>query len=154
MPEVRLPTTVDPHPPAEGHRMITIGIDPHKSSITAVAVSDDGAQLGQIRLPVTAGLPRQLLSFAADWTVRRWAVEGATGLGMGVAQSLAAAGETVLDVPATLASRARLLATGHGRKTDRLDAVSVASVAQRAALRQVNAEDDTVPLRLLSDHRD
>jgi len=134
--------------------MITIGIDPHKSSITAVAVQYDGTQLGQIRLPVTAALPQQLLSFAADWTDRRWAVEGSKGLGLGVAQSMAAAGETVVDVPAKLAARARLLATGHGRKTDALDATSVASVAQRSSLHLVTAEDDTVPLWLLSDHRD
>jgi len=135
--------------------MITIGIDPHKSTVTAVAVQDNGSQLGTIRLPVTTKLQEQLLLFASEWTDRQWAVEGATGLGLGVAQNLAAAGETVLDVPAKLAARARLLATGHGRKTDALDASSVAAVAQRnTRLRTVEAEDDTVPLRLLSDHRD
>lgn len=128
--------------------MITIGIDPHKSSITASAVNHDGTELGHIRLPVNGGLVPQLLRFAADWTARRWAVEGATGLGLGVAQGLAAAGETVVDVPATLAARARLLATGHGRKSDALDAKSVAALAQRAPLRVVAAEDDTVPLQL------
>lgn len=34
--------------------MITIGIGPHNSSITAVVVQDDRTQLDQIRLPVTA----------------------------------------------------------------------------------------------------
>jgi len=29
--------------------MITIGIDPHKSTVTAVAVQDNGSQLGTIR---------------------------------------------------------------------------------------------------------
>ncbi len=90
------------------------------------------------------------MHFAADWTAgdRRW-----RELPVSVWVSRRASGETVLDVPATLAARARLLATGHGRKTDRLDAESVASVAQRASPRNVAAEDDTV-LRLLSDHRD
>jgi len=82
-------------------------------------------------------------------------VEGDTGLGLGLAQNLAAAGETVLDVPAKLAARARLLATGHSRKTDALDVVSVAAAAQcNTSLRTVEAEDDTVLLRLLADHRD
>lgn len=36
----------------------------------------------------------------------------------GAAQQLLAAGETVVEVPATLAARARLLRSGHGRKTD------------------------------------
>ncbi|MDQ3764098.1 MAG: hypothetical protein M3460_21645 [Actinomycetota bacterium] len=51
---------------------------------------------------------------------RRWAVEGAKGLGRGVAQGLATAGEQVVDVPAQLAARARLLDSGHARKTDLL----------------------------------
>lgn len=74
-PEVRLPTA-EHHPFGEGHSLITIGIDPQESSITAVAVNHDGTERGQIRIPVNGGLVRQLMSFAADWTARRWAVEG------------------------------------------------------------------------------
>jgi transposase len=66
--------------------MITIGIDPHKSSVTAVALDHRGARLAEIRLPVTAELGRRLVGFASDWTDRQWAVEGASGLGLGVAQ--------------------------------------------------------------------
>jgi transposase len=135
--------------------MITIGIDPHKTTLTAVAVDPTGLQLADVRLAVTTTVEVQLLRFADGWPQRRWAVEGATGLGLGVAQQLTAAGETVLDVPPKLAARARLLNTGHGRKTDAVDAASVAAVAQRHhRLRQVQPEDHTVPLRLLSDHRD
>ena len=43
----------------------------------------------------------------------RSGVEGAAGLGLGIAQRLFGQGEDVLDVPATLAARARLLSTGH-----------------------------------------
>ncbi|MDQ3765297.1 MAG: hypothetical protein M3460_28620, partial [Actinomycetota bacterium] len=45
-----------------------------------------------IRLAVTAATVRQLQQWAARWPQRRWAVEGAEGLGRGVAQGLAAAG--------------------------------------------------------------
>jgi len=45
-----------------------------------------------------------------------------------VATGLAMAGEQVVDVPAQLAARARLLNSGHARKTDALDAASVAAV--------------------------
>lgn len=59
------------------------------------------------------------------------------------AQQLLAAGETVVDVPATLAARARLLHTGHGRKSDH-DTLSVAAVAlHRPDLRAVAADDHT-----------
>jgi transposase len=71
----------------------------------------------------------RVAAVGARWPQRRWAVEGAEGLGRGVAQGLAGAGEQVVDVPAQLAARARLLNSGHARKTDALDAASVAAVA-------------------------
>ena len=46
---------------------------------------------------------------AVEWLTR--AVESASGMGYLLAQQLVAAGETVHDVPATLASRVRVL--GH-----------------------------------------
>jgi transposase len=135
--------------------VITIGIDPHKSSLTAVSLDAAGGEIGQIRLAVDQDLGLQLLEWAQAWPQRQWAVEGATGLGRGVAQLLAAAGQSVLDVPAKLAARARLLGSGSSRKTDITDAASVAAVAQRhQRLRPVQAEDHTVVLRLLSDRRD
>jgi transposase len=135
--------------------MITIGIDPHKSSLTAVVLDPSGHILEQIRLPVNNNLGGRLLDWARSWPQRQWAVEGATGLGRGVAQLLASADQYVLDVPAKLAARARLLGSGSARKTDVTDAASVGAVAQRNdRLRPVQPEDHTVTLRLLSDHRD
>jgi transposase len=84
--------------------VITIGIDPHKSSLSAVAVDLSGKALGRRRLLVNAGTLSQLTAWAAGWPARRFAVEGAYGLGQPIAQQLAAAGEQVLDVPATLAA--------------------------------------------------
>jgi transposase len=82
-------------------------------------------------------------------------LEGAFGLGRGIAQRLAAAGEHVVDVPPTLSMRAPLLSTGGGRKTDPADARSVAQVAlHHPSLRQITPEDQTVVPRLLSEHRD
>ena len=43
--------------------MITIGIDPHKSTLTAVGLSPDGTILATTRLPVNATAPGQLLAF-------------------------------------------------------------------------------------------
>src|SRR5205814_9211358 len=86
---------------------------------------------------------------------RMWAVEGCNGIGRHVAQRLVADGESVLDVPAKLSARARVFATGQGRKTDPVDAHSVAVAALRSkGLRQVAADDETVVLRLLVDRRD
>ena len=91
-----------------------------------------------------------------DTPQRQFAVEGAHGPGRGIAQQLTAAGEQVLDVPATLAARVRLLTTGGGRKTDTHDAHAVAQVAlhHHGRLRIITAEDQTTILRLLSERRD
>jgi hypothetical protein len=70
---------------------------------------------------------------------------GASGLGRPIAQLLVAAGEQVVDVPAKLAARARLLGTSSARKTDLADACSVATAAlHHPRLRPVAPEDQTV----------
>jgi transposase len=135
--------------------MVMIGIDPHKASHTAVALDDAHRPLGGLRVDASKTTTRKLLAWARQWPQRRWAVEGASGLGRLLAQQLVAAGEDVLDVPATLAARVRVLNTGHGRKTDAADALSVATAAlHHPDLRRVTAEDYTAALRLLSDRRD
>lgn len=135
--------------------MITIGIDPHKSSHTAVALDEKGAPLGELRVLADDSMLATLRAWAADWPQRVWAIEGAGGLGRLLAQQLLGAGETVLDVPSALAARARVLQRGHGRKSDGIDARSVAIVAQnRNDLSTVRADDHSAVLRLLSDRRD
>lgn len=135
--------------------MITIGVDPHKSSHTAVAVDETGQVLGERRVPADKATLRRLRRWAEHWPERTWAIEGANGLGHLLAQQLVTAGEIVVDVPAMLAARARQLDRGHGRKTDGIDAQTVAAVAQRRPdLRRVAPEDHAGVLRLLSDRRD
>src|SRR5829696_7291524 len=80
--QVRVPTTARPVPATMGAlAVITIGIDPHKASLTAVAVDASGTRLGRCRLLVHAGTLGQLLAWAAGWPSRRFAVEGAYGPG-------------------------------------------------------------------------
>ncbi len=134
---------------------IVIGIDPHKASHTATAIGPGSVEAATIRLRAARSTPQELLSWAARWPERRWAIEGARGLGQLLAQQLVAAGEHVVDVPASLSARVRTLDTGHGRKTDRIDAAAVALVAtQRPDLPRVAADDHHCVLRLLSDRRD
>ena len=134
---------------------VIIGIDAHKSSHTATAVTADLTEVGTIRVRATTTTVEELTKWAEQWPQRRWAIEGARGLGQLLAQRLVAVGEDVVDVPATSSSRVRLLETGHGRKTDRIDARAVAVVAaQRSDLQQVIADDHLRLLRLLADRRD
>jgi hypothetical protein len=98
---------------------------------------------------------QQMLASGRQHSDRAWAVEGCQGIGRHLAQRLVADGETVIDVPAKLSARARVFSTGQGRKTDPVDAHSVAVVALRTTgLRRVHIDDATVALRLLVDHRD
>jgi hypothetical protein len=82
-PEVRVPVAGSPCLATEGLCIITIGIDPHKSSLTAVAVGSTREPVDTTRIAVTATTVRQLQEWAARWPQRRWAVEGAEGLGRG-----------------------------------------------------------------------
>jgi transposase len=86
-------------------------------------------------------------------TPRAWAVESAGGMGYLLAQQLVAAGETVLDVPATLASRVGVQSTGQSAKTDANDARSVAVAALRSpSLATVRPADHVTVCRLLAKH--
>ena len=97
---------------------------------------------------------RDMIRLARRWPDRIWAVEGAGGVGVQLAQRLVADGETVLDVPPKLSTRARIFDVGHGRKSDPGDARTVAVVAIRTqGLRQVVPDDEMVALRLMSERR-
>ncbi len=98
---------------------VMIGVDPHKASHTAVAISAAEEPLGELRVRACVAQAERLLAWAAAWPQRTWAVEGAGGLGHLLAQQLVAAGERVLDVPAKLGARVRLLAAGDTDKKAR-----------------------------------
>ena len=83
-----------------------------------------------------------MLEYVAAWPDRVWAIEGCNGIGRHIAHRLLADGEQVVDVPPKLSARARVFATGQGRKTDATDAHSVALVGTRmAGLRPVVADE-------------
>ena len=114
-----------------------------------------GETLGQGRFGTDRDGYQAMLAAGRKHKDRLWAVEGCNGIDRHVAQRLVADGETVVDVPAKLSARARVFTTGQGRKTDPVDARSVAVVALRTeGLRQVVTDDTTVALRLLVDRRD
>jgi transposase len=106
---------------------VVIGVDPHKASHTAVAIDE------------------------AEDEKRKWAIESAGWTGYLLAQQLVAHGEEVLDVPATLAARIRVLATSRSNKNDPNDAHSIAVAAFRApSLRSVEPADHSQVLRHLA----
>ena len=130
---------------------VVIGIDPHKASHTAVAIDEAEDEISSVKVRATRRQVEQLVRWAEPFEKRRWAIESAGGMGYLLAQQLVAQGEEVLDVPATLASRIRVLATGRSNKNDPNDAHSIAVAAFRApSLRSVEVADHSQVLRLLA----
>lgn len=134
--------------------MVTmIGIDPHKATHTAVAVDNNEAVLSELLVSADRRQVQNLVRWAdrLDGADRIWAIESAGGLGYLLGQQLLAAGETVVDVPAVLASRVRVLGSGKSDKSDPNDARSVAIAALRQpGLVPVTAENHAQVLRMLA----
>jgi transposase len=134
---------------------ILIGVDPHKASVAVAAVDEVGEFLERASFPQNRAGLRSLERWAKRFPERRWAVENAGGLGRHLAQRLAAAGESVVDVPPKLSARVRVLSTGNARKNDELDALVTALAAWRnERLAAVDPEVGSEVLRLLSERRE
>jgi transposase len=133
---------------------VVIGMDPHKRSATIEVMAGDESVLGGGRFGTDAVGYRAMLSYARQFAERTWAIEGCQGIGRHIAERLIREGETVVDVPPKLSARARVFATGQGRKTDATDAHSVALVGTRmAGLRPVVNDEQLTVLRILADRR-
>jgi transposase len=81
--------------------MITIGVDAHKREHVALALDDQGRELGHWRGPNSAAGWVRLMEWAVDLGASRvWGIEGAWGYGRGLAQHLVAADESVYEINA------------------------------------------------------
>ena len=103
------------------------------------------AGLRALENALSEAVPRAALGDGERWWPR----------GLHLAQRLAAAGESVVDVPPKLSARVRVLSTGSARKNDGLDALATALAAWRnERLAAVDAEVGSEVLRLLSERRE
>jgi len=133
---------------------VVIGMDPHKRSVTIEVMAADEAVLGGGRFATDPAGFEELGQYVRAWPDRVWAIEGCNGIGRHVALRLLAEGQDVVDVPPKLSARARVFATGQGRKTDATDAHSIALVGTRmAGLRPVVNDEQLAVLRTLVDRR-
>jgi len=132
----------------------TIGVDPHQATHTAVAIDDTERVLGELTVPADRSQTVRLVEWASQLDGddgRLWAIEAAGGLGYLLSQQLIASGEPVVDVPAVLASRVRVLGSGRSDNNDPNDARSVAIAALRQpGLARVRREDHAQVLRMLA----
>src|SRR5215204_5534515 len=134
---------------------VLIGVDPHKATNTVAVLDEDAQLLERAEFSADRQGLRALERWAKRFPERRWAVEGANGLGRTLAHKLASAGEEVVDVPPKLSARVGVLSVGNWRKNDGLDATFAALAAWRNGhLAQVCPDDRIDVLRLLSDRRE
>jgi transposase len=135
---------------------VIIGVDPHKSTHTAVAIDGDEQPLARVQLVADRCQTQRLLAWVEPLgTQRSGAVESAGGLGKLLAQQLVEAGEQVVDVPPTLAARVGLGGSTKAGKNDPNDALATAIAGLRhCGLRAVRVEDHLAVVRMVIDRDD
>ena len=106
-----------------------VGCDPHKATLTVAVLDPRGGVLGTASFRVSGDGHRAMETFVAGFgPVRRWGIEGATGLGRHTSMYLIRAGYDVRDVcPNRTAVEARKRRQG---KSDALDSVRIAREVQ------------------------
>jgi transposase len=134
--------------------MVTLGVDAHKRTHTMVAVDDNGRELGQCTVAATSAGHLEALTWAEQWSVRRWAVEDCAHLTRRFKVDLLVAGESLVNVPPKMMAGARRSARERG-KSDPIDARAVALAALREPdLPAARLDGPARDLRLLVDHRE
>lgn len=134
--------------------MVVLGTDAHKRTHTVVAADEAGAELGSVTVQATAEGHLKAVRWAAQWEVRRWAVEDSRHLSRRLEADLLATGEMVVRVPPKLMAGVRRSARTRG-KSDPIDALAVA----RAALREpdlpvASLDGPSREVKLLVDYRE
>jgi transposase len=100
-----------------------IGVDTHRDTLAAAAVTAIGANLASTQVSADADGYRRLLQFARHHLPNRrcWAVEGTSSYGAGLTEFLIAQGERVVEV-----CRPKRPPRRGARKSDALDAIRAA----------------------------
>ena len=137
--------------------MVTIGVDPHKQTHTAVAADSLGSQLAQRTITARRDGFGQLLEWGRTLdTERVWVIEDVRHVAGGLERFLLDHGETVVRLSPRLMADARRGVRERG-KSDPIDALAITRAALREGL-------DTLPtarlagpeleIRLLGVHRE
>ncbi|MGH7640617.1 MAG: IS110 family transposase [Candidatus Dormibacteria bacterium] len=134
--------------------MVTLGVDAHKFTHTAVAVDGNGGELATKTVDATSAGHLELGKWASQWPERKFAVEDCRHLSRRREVDVVTSGERVVRVPTRLMAGLRR----SGRKRGKSDPIDAAAVA-RAALREPSLPLATLDgpdrdVRLLMDYRD
>jgi transposase len=140
--------------------MMMVGIDVHKCTHTAVAVSETGVRLGQLTVPADLGGYARLIRWVAGLSAEvgdcelGWAVEDCRSYSRGVEAALLVAGFTVFRVPPHVSAGTRKSGRVRG-KSDPVDALAVARAALREPDLPVAVHDPARrAIKIVADDRD
>lgn len=135
--------------------MVTLGVDSHKRTHTAVAVNGNGRQLASKTVAATSDGDRELLKWSRQWPKRQWAVEDCRHVSRRLESDLLSGGEAVLRVPPKLMAGARTSTRERG-KSDAIDALVVARLVLREdkPLPVAQLAGESLEVKQLVDHRE
>lgn len=108
--------------------MVIIGIDPHPSSHTAVALNEQGKRLAALTFNNDASGLRDFKNWLNSYEVEGCAIEGANNpFAKTLSKTVLEAGHKVVDIPPSMTSQYR---SKRGRKkSDEVDAENIAKAA-------------------------
>jgi transposase len=136
--------------------MLTIGVDPHKQTHTAVAVNGLGVQVAQRTVAARREGFEQLLEWGRrQGEERSWVIEDVRHVSGSLERFLLDHGETVVRLPPRLMADARQVR--ERGKSDPIDALAIARAALREGLETLPAARLVGPeleVRLLGLHRE
>lgn len=135
--------------------VLTVGVDVHKDTHTAVLVDELGREHASRTVRATDAGHRALVAWArGQGDELRWAVEDCRHVSARLERALLGAGQQVVRVPPKLMAGARHSARTRG-KSDPIDALAIARAALREPDLPVAEHDQTSrELKLLVDHRE
>ncbi|MGH8981679.1 MAG: IS110 family transposase, partial [Acidimicrobiales bacterium] len=134
--------------------MVILGADTHKSTHTIVAIDEVGRPLAETTVEATPAGHRTVVSWARQFSDRRWALEDVRHLSRRLEADLLRAGEHVVRVPTRLMGQAQRSGRVRG-KSDPIDALATARAALREPdLPEAFLDGEERELRLLVDHRE
>lgn len=131
---------------------LVAGCDPHLETVTVAVVDVTGRQIEVVTVPNTVRGWTATVELCHRWNVETVGIEGASGFGRRLAQTLVQAGIGVREVPTRLTARTRRV-DGTG-KTDPGDARTIARAVARGEGNQWTNQPGLETIRVLSGRRD
>lgn len=131
---------------------LVAGCDPHLETVTVAVVDGAGRQVEVVTVPNTARGWAATVEMCHRLKVETVGIEGASGYGRRLAQTLDQAGIRVREVPTRLTARTRRV-DGTG-KTDPGDARTIARAVARGEGNQWVNDETLETIRVLSGRRD